>query len=61
MNARATVFEDGKWAAGIDSAEDGDAAAFDGLNGDDYVYANIFGMLRWDRALREGKALTVEE
>ena len=37
MNARATVFEDGKWAAGIDSAEDGDAAAFDGLNGDDYV------------------------
>ena len=46
MNARATVFEDGKWAAGIDSAEDGDAAAFDGLNGDDYVYANIFGMLR---------------
>ncbi|MBQ2110638.1 MAG: serine hydrolase, partial [Clostridia bacterium] len=36
-------------------------AAFDGLNGDDYVYTNIFDMLRWDRALREGKVLTPEE
>ena len=59
--ARATVFEDDKWVADIDSAEDGDVVAFDGLNGDDYVYANIFDMLRWDRALREGKVLTSEE
>ena len=59
--ARATVFEDDKWVADIDSAEDGDVVAFDGLNGDDYVYTNIFDMLRWDRALREGKVLTSEE
>ena len=59
--ARATVFEDGKCVADIDSAEDGDVVAFDGLNGDDYVYTNIFDMLRWDKALREGKVLTQEE
>ena len=59
--ARATVFEEGKWVADIDSAEDGDVVAFDGLNGDDYVYTNISDMLRWDRALREGKVLTPEE
>lgn len=59
--ARATVFEDGKYVADVDSAEDGDVVAFDGLNGDDYVYTNIFDMLRWDRALREGKVLTPEE
>ncbi len=59
--ARATVFEDGKWVADVDSAEDGIVTAFDGLNGDDYVYTNIFDMLRWDRALREGRLLTPEE
>ncbi|MBQ6331554.1 MAG: beta-lactamase family protein, partial [Clostridia bacterium] len=59
--ARATVFEDDKWVADIDSAEEGDVVAFDGLNGDDYVYTNIFDMLKWDRALREGKVLTSEE
>ena len=59
--ARATVFEDGKYVADVDSAEDGDVVAFDGLNGDDYVYTNIFDMLRWDRALREGKVLTLDE
>ena len=59
--ARATVFEEGKWVADIDSEENGDVAAFDGLNGDDYVFTNIFDMLRWDRALREGKVLTKEE
>ena len=59
--AQASVFEDGKWVADVDSAEDGDVVAFDGLNGDDYVYTNIFDMLQWDRALREGKVLTLEE
>ena len=60
-HARATVFEDGRWVADTDSEEDGDVVAFDGLNGDDYVFTNIFDMLRWDRALREGKILTAEE
>jgi CubicO group peptidase (beta-lactamase class C family) len=59
--ARATVFEDGKWLADVDSEEDGDVVAFDGLNGDDYVYTNIFDMLAWDRALRKGRVLTEEE
>ncbi len=59
--ARATVFEDDKYVADVDSEEYGDVAAFDGLNGDDYVYTNIFDMLKWDRALREGKVLTKEE
>ena len=59
--ARATVFENGRYVADIDSAEDSDVVAFDGLNGDDYVYTNIFDMLRLDRALREGKVLTPEE
>ena len=59
--ARATVFEDDKCVADIDSAEDGDVVAFDGLNGDDYVYTNILDMFRWDRALREGKVLTAQE
>ena len=59
--AQATVFEGGKWVADVDSNQDGDVVAFDGLNGDDYVYTNIFDMLRWDKALREGKVLTPEE
>ena len=59
--AQASVFEDGKWVADVASEEDGDVVAFDGLNGDDYVYTNIFDMLQWDRALREGKVLTLEE
>jgi CubicO group peptidase (beta-lactamase class C family) len=59
--ARASVLEDGKYVADIDSEEDGDVVAFDGLNGDDYVYSTIFDMLKWDRALRAGKVLTLEE
>ena len=59
--AQATVYDDGKCVADIDSTEEGDVVAFDGLNGDDYVYTNIFDMFKWDRALREGKVLTKEE
>ncbi len=59
--AQATVMENGVWVADVDSQEDRDVIAFDGLNGDDYVYTTIFDMLKWDRALREGKVLTKEE
>ena len=59
--ARASVYESGRYVADMDSAKVSDVAAFDGLNGDDYVYTNIFDMLRWDRALREGSVLTSEE
>ena len=59
--AQATVYDDGKCVADIDSAEEGDVVAFDGLNGDDYVFTNIFDMFKWDTVLREGKVLTLEE
>ena len=59
--AQAAVIEDGKFVADTDSEEDGDVTAFDGLNGDDYVYTNIFDMLKWDRVLREGSVITLEE
>ena len=59
--ARATVIENGSYAADVDSDEYAGVAAFDGLNGDDYVFTNIFDMLTWDRALREEKVLTKEE
>ena len=58
--ARASVIENGKYVADIDSNV-AYVAAFDGLNGDDYVFTNIFDMLRWDKALREGTVLTLEE
>lgn len=60
-HARATVFEDGRYVADVDSAAYGDVVAFDGLNGDDYVFTNIFDLLKWDQALRAGKVLTLEE
>ncbi len=59
--AQATVLENDKYVRDVDSEEEGDVTAFDGVNGDDYVYTNLFDMLRWDRALREGKVLTLEE
>ena len=59
--ARATVYEDGRFVADVDSEEARDVIAFDGLNGDDYVYTNIFDMLKWDRVLRAGSILTHEE
>jgi CubicO group peptidase (beta-lactamase class C family) len=55
------VREDGRYVADVDSEEYRDVIAFDGLNGDDYVYTTLFDMLTWDRALREEKVLTKEE
>ena len=59
--ARASVPEGDRCVADVDSKRYGEVIAFDGLNGDDYVFTNIFDMLAWDRALREGKVLTLEE
>ena len=59
--ARATVIEDDKLVADVDSEDYRDVTAFDGLNGDDYVFTNIFDMFKWDRVLREGKVITLEE
>ena len=59
--AQATVIENDKFVADMDSEAYRSVTAFDGLNGDDYVFTNIFDMLEWDRALRDGKVLTAEE
>ena len=59
--AQATVIENDRYIADINSEKYCDVAAFDGLNGDDYVYTSIFDMFRWDRVLREGRILTLEE
>ena len=59
--AQATVIENGKLVADVDSEEDRVVTAFEGLNGDDYVFTNIFDMFKWDRVLREGSVLTLEE
>ena len=59
--AQATVFENGKFVADVDSEDNRDVIAFDGVNGDDYVYTTILDMFAWDRALREEKVLTREE
>ena len=59
--ARPIVLFGDKYVADIDSNWKDEVCALDGLNGDDYVYSNIFDMLAWDRALREGKILTLKE
>ena len=59
--ARNMVLEHGKLVLAVDLKEDNGVAAVDGLNGDDYVYTNIFDMLKWDRVLREGTVVTLEE
>ncbi len=58
--ARNMVVKDGSHIPVSESA-DRDVIAFDGLNGDDYVYTDIFDMFIWDRALREEKVLTLDE
>ena len=58
---RNLVLEDGEMILPDISKEYYDIAAVDGLNGDDYVYTNIFDMLLWDKALREEKILTRKE
>lgn len=57
---RNMVLKDGRYILVADS-EDRDVFAFDGLNGDDYVYTDIFDMFFWDRALREETVLTRQE
>ena len=59
--AQSLEWENGKWVRPEDSEEDEGVEAFDGLNGDDYVYSDIKDMFIWDRALRAGKILTSEE
>ena len=53
--------ENGRYVPAENTEDYADVTALDGLNGDDYVYSTVFDMLAWDRALREGKVLTLEE
>ncbi|MBQ7714398.1 MAG: beta-lactamase family protein [Clostridia bacterium] len=59
--ARGAVIEGDEVKYAEDSGDGPYVIAFDGLNGDDYVYTNIFDMFAWDRALREEKVLAKEE
>ena len=59
--AQATVIDNDRFVADIDPAGAPEVIAFEGLNGDDYVFSNIFDMLKWDRVLREGSVITLEE
>ena len=58
---RALVLENGKYILPDISGNDYDVVAEDGTNGDGNVYADIFDLLAWDRALRDEKVLTREE
>ena len=59
--AQATVIDGDRFVADVDPEGEPEVTAFDGLNGDDYVFSNIFDMFKWDRVLREGSVLTLEE
>ena len=59
--ARNMVMEDGVLVPSDLSQDAGYVVGSDGLNGCDYAYTTVFDMLKWDRALREGKVVTLEE
>ena len=59
--AQATVIKNDKFIADVDPDGEPEVTAFEGLNGDDYVFTNIFDMFKWDRVLREGSVITLEE
>ena len=59
--ARGLVLRDGKYTVPDELEEFHFVVFLDGEAGDGYVYSNVFDMLAWDRALREGKLLTPEE
>ena len=58
---RNMVLEEGGFVPSDCSKDAGYVVGSDGLNGCDYAYTTIFDMLKWDRALREGKVVTPEE
>ena len=57
------VYEDGRYILPDDSADkdNSDVVPLDGVNGDGLVHSNIFDLFRWDRVLREGSVITLEE
>ena len=55
------VWEDGRYLLPDDSVSQSDVVPLDGVNGDGLVHSNIYDLLRWDRVLREGSIITLEE
>ena len=55
------VYEDGRYLLPDDSESNNYVVPLDGVNGDGLVHSNIFDLLRWDRVLRDGTILTLEE
>lgn len=59
--ARNMVMEDGVLVPSDLSKAASYVIGSDGLNGCDYAYTTVFDMLKWDRALRAGTVVTLEE
>lgn len=57
------VYEDGRYILPDDSSDkdNSNVVQLDGMNGDGLVHSNIFDLFRWDRVLREGSVITLEE
>ena len=57
------VYEDGRYILPDDSPDpdNNNVVPLDGVNGDGLVHSNIFDLFRWDRVLREGSIVTLEE
>ena len=55
------VWEKGRYLLPDDSESNNYVVPLDGVNGDGLVHSNIFDLLRWDRVLRKGTILTLEE
>ena len=59
--ARNMVMDNGALVPSDLSRAAGYVVGSDGLNGCDYAYTTVFDMLKWDRALRAGSVVTLEE
>ena len=55
------VYEDDCYILPDDSVEYNNVVPLDGVNGDGLVHSNISDLFRWDRVLREGSVVTLEE
>lgn len=54
-------FGSDQYALPDEREEESEVLSCDGVSGDGLVHSNVFDLLAWDRALREGKILTEEE
>ncbi|MBO4889014.1 MAG: beta-lactamase family protein [Firmicutes bacterium] len=56
------ILDNGKFILPDDSKSDSHCVVpLDGMNGDGIIHTNVLDLFQWDRALREGKVVTLEE